>query len=60
MTKMYRLIETTMYEHKHTIYKMYRKEYDERIEKLDQNRKKIGRERRHKKEKQKMLLENSY
>ena len=49
-----------MYEDNHQVYTSFRTEYAEKIEELEKERGKILRRKKNKKEKIKMLHENSY
>ncbi len=49
-----------MFEDNHSVYNRFRKEYEGKIDRLEKERKEILRKKKGKKEKMKMLLENSY
>jgi len=57
---MIRTIEAAMYENNHAMYSKYRVEFEEKIDVLEKERGKILRKKKNKKEKIKMLHENSY
>jgi hypothetical protein len=57
---MFRTIEAAMYENNHAMYNKYRVEFEEKIDILEKERGKILRKKKNKKEKIKMLHENSY
>ena len=58
--KMIRTIEAAMYEDNHSVYTQHRNEYADKIDELEKERGKILRRKKNKKEKMKMLHENSY
>lgn len=58
--KMIQTIEQAMYEDNHQVYTSFRNEYAEKIDELEKERGKILRRKKNKKEKIKMLHENSY
>jgi hypothetical protein len=57
---MIQAIETAMYDDNHSIYTNFRNKYAAKIEELEKERGKILRRKKNKKEKMKMLYENSY
>lgn len=57
--KLIRSIEAAIYENNHEIYTMYRKEFESKIEDLEKERAKILRRKKNKKEKARLLKQNS-
>ena len=57
--KMVQAIKQAIWDDKLKVYKMYRKEYDQRLHELEKDRGKIVRRKKNKKERQKALYKNT-
>jgi hypothetical protein len=57
--KMVRTIENAIYEDNHAVYNSFRKEFTDRIEEIEKERARISRRKKNKKEKMKLLKQNS-